>query len=156
MICHWKFLLINFFINPKTMRNSVVIVFLLLGLIGTPADAATIFWHSLIPAQQEALAPLSQQWDNLPELQQRRLLKTAKRYPNLTPEQKQRYRDRLEAWSKLTPEQRKAAREKYRAFSKVPAEKREQVKQMIRQDQDVKAPQSASGIPAAAPLPIQP
>src|SRR5574340_904760 len=40
----------------------------------------TTSWHSLEPAQQEALAPLSQQWDKLPELQQHRLLKTAKRY----------------------------------------------------------------------------
>jgi len=56
----------------------------------------------------------------------------------------------LEAWSKLTPEQRNAAREKYRAFSKVPPEKREQVKQMIRRDQEVKALQSASVVPAAS------
>src|SRR5574340_1111643 len=104
------------------MRNLVIIAFLSLGLTGMPAVAAATSWHSLASAQQEALAPLSQQWDSLPEQQQHRLLKTAKRYPHLTPEQKRRFHDRLEAWSKLTPEQRNAAREKYRAFSKVPAE----------------------------------
>lgn len=124
-------------------------VFLLLCLSGTTASAATVSWRSLTPAQQEALAPLSQQWDTLPELQQHRLLKTTKRYPHLTPEQKQRFRDRLTVWSKLTPEQRKAAREKYRAFKKVPPETREQVKQMVKQDQANKAQQPASGISAA-------
>ena len=73
------------------MRNPVIIVFLLLALSGAPATAATAPWHTLTPAQQEALAPLAQQWDGLPERQQHRLLKTAKRYPNLTPEQKQRF-----------------------------------------------------------------
>ncbi|MHB0925029.1 MAG: DUF3106 domain-containing protein [Gallionellaceae bacterium] len=148
-------MLINSYYLFKSMRNLAIIAFLLMGLTSTPAGAATTSWRSLTPAQQEALAPLSQQWDSLPEQQQHRLLKTAKRYPNLTPEQKSRFRDRLEAWSKLTPEQRNAAREKYRAFSKVPAEHREQVKQMVRQNQEAKVRQSASGVPATPP-PLQP
>lgn len=142
--------MINFHIYPEAMRNSTIAAFLLLSLIGTPADASTPSWQSLTVVQQEALAPLSKQWDQLPELQQNRLLKTAKRYPNLTAEQKKRFRDRLEAWSKLTPEQRKAAREKYRAFSKVPAETREQVKHMVRQSQAKKdQPTSASAVPSS-------
>ena len=143
--------MINFHIHPESIRNSAIVAFLLLCLAGMPAGAATTTWQSLTAVQQEALAPLSRQWDKLPELQQSRLLKTAKRYPNLTPEQKKRFRDRLETWSKLTPEQRKAAREKYRAFSKIPAEQREQVKKMVKQGQEVKELQSASGIPAASP-----
>ena len=129
------------------MRNSAIVVFLLLGLVSTSASAAAKPWRSLTPVQQEALFSLSQQWDKLPELQQQRLLDTTKSYPKFTPEQKQRFRDRLEAWSKLTPEQRKAAREKYHAFSKVPAEKREQVKQMVRHNQAKKEQIPASGIP---------
>ena len=88
-----------------------------------------------------------QQWDTLPETQRHHLLETAKHYPRMTPEQKQRYHDRLPAWSNLPLEQREAAREKYRAFKKVPAEKREQVKQMVKEEQERKAQQSASGIP---------
>jgi len=134
------------------MRNSVIVVFLLLCLTGTSASAAPEPWSSLTPAQQEALAPLLQQWNSLPELQQQRLLKTAKRYPHLTPEQKQRYHSRLKAWSKLTPEQRKAAREKYEAFSKVPAEKREAVKQMVKQQQAGETLHPANTDPASSTL----
>lgn len=123
-------------------------------LLPTPAGATTS-WLLLDPMQQEALAPLSQQWDNLLELQRRRLLKMAKHYQNFTPEQKHRFHNRLESWSKLTPEQREDAREKYLAFSKVPAEKRDQVKQMVSQNQAKQFQQPSSSV-AVAPLPLQP
>lgn len=134
-----------------TARNAAIAVFLFLCLAGTTAGAASVPWRSLSPEQQEALAPLAQQWDTLPEVQQHRWLKTTKRYSHLPPEQKQRFRERLTAWSKLTPEQRTAAREKYRAFKKVPEERREQVKEMVRQDQANKAQQGASSVPAMPP-----
>ena len=131
------------------MRNSAIGVYLFLCFTSTLASAGPIPWHTLSPAQQEALAPLVQQWDGLSETQQDHLLKTAKRYPHMTPEQKQRYQDRLPVWIKLHPDQREAARKKYRAFNKVPAEKREQVKQMVKQDQEKNTQQAASGVPAA-------
>ncbi|MDD2915716.1 MAG: DUF3106 domain-containing protein [Gallionella sp.] len=134
------------------MRTTIIAVFLLLCVTGSSAIAAEKSWHSLTPVQQEALAPLSQQWDKLPELEQHDLLNTASRFPHLTPEQKLRFHSRLETWSKLTPTQRKAAREKYRAFKNVPTEKQEQVKQMVKQEQarreqTMKAQQAADGIP---------
>lgn len=108
-------------------------------------------WLELTPAQQEALHPLSAQWDSLSPKLQKNLLHAAKRYPKLTPEQKQRFQNRLEEWSKLTPEQRKRAREKFQAFSKVPHEHREEVKQMVRQQKAREAATPAGGTPPAAP-----
>ena len=96
--------------------------------------------------QQEALAPLSKEWNTLQTLQKQRLINLAKRYPQLNTVQKQRLHNRLEKWSKLTPEQRNRAREKFQAFSKVPLEKREQVKQMVRQQEAEKL-----NTPAAEP-----
>lgn len=110
-----------------------------------------VLWAQLTPAQQEALHPLSAQWDSLPQKLQKNLLYAAKRYPKLTPEKKQRFQNKLEKWSKLTPEQRKRAREKFQAFSKVPAVQREQVKQMIRQQEANKAATPASSVPPATP-----
>jgi hypothetical protein len=66
----------------------------------------------------------------------------------MTPEQKQRFHERLPLWIKLPPEKRNAAREKYRAFKKVPKEKREQVKQKYKEEQSMKAQQSASAVSA--------
>src|SRR3990172_9644464 len=105
MICRLKFSLINpdnasrRVQHSVRMKNSVIGVFLLLCLAGAPARAAAESWTSLTPAQQEALAPLAQQWDTLPEKQKHNLLITAKRYQHMTPEQKQRYHDRLPVWS---------------------------------------------------------
>ena len=97
-------------------------------LFSLSALAATLPWSQLTPAQQEALAPLSNEWNALPESQQQQhFIKLAKRYPKLDPVQKQRLHQRLIRWGKLTPEQRKNARDKFQAFSKVPIKDREQV-----------------------------
>ena len=49
-------------------------------------QAATKPWTSLTPMQQEALAPIAQEWDTLPDKQQKRLLATTKRYHKLSAE----------------------------------------------------------------------
>jgi len=54
----------------------------------------------------------------------------------------------LDGLEQTYPGTTRSSREKYRAFKKVPAEKREQVKQMVRQEQERKAQQAASGVPA--------
>lgn len=68
--------------------------------------------------QQEALAPLANEWDTLSKTGQRNYIELARRYPSLTPVQKQRMHDRLEYWSKLTPAQRQRARQRYKALKK--------------------------------------
>lgn len=131
--------------------SGLALFIILLLQANLAAAAPFVAWAQLTPAQQEALHPLSAQWDTLPTKLQKNLLYAAKRYPKLTPEQKQRFQNKLEKWSKLTPEQRKRAREKFQAFSKVPKAQREQVKQMVRQQEANKAASSASSVPPATP-----
>ena len=128
---------------------AICITFLLQASLAAAAPYKS--WTQLTPIQQEALQPLSTQWDTLSTKLQKNLLHAVKRYPKLTPEQKHRFQARLETWSKLTPEQRKRAREKFSAFSKVPPEHREQVKKMVREQEASKA--AASGVPPVTPAP---
>jgi uncharacterized membrane protein len=114
-----------------------------------PAIAATVPWTRLTPAQHEALAPLSSEWDALPEKRQQHLLKLAKRYPQLTPQQKKNMHDRLWHWSKMTPQEHKLARERYDALRKLPPQQRSQLKQMLQKDEAEQAAGIASA-PAAA------
>lgn len=107
-------------------------------------------WVQLTPMQQEALKPLSAQWDSLPAKLQKNLLHTTDNYPKLTPDKKHRFQSRLEKWSKLTPEQREYARNKYRAINKAHREKREQAKRMAN-TQTANTATAASGIPVGAP-----
>jgi hypothetical protein len=120
-------------------------------LLCTTAHAATKPWSALTPMQQEALAPIAQQWNAMPEKQQNRLLATTKRYPQLSPQQKQLFLTRLTDWSKLTQEQRNRAREKYKAFSKVEPGKREEVKKMVQQSEAEKISATAASAVVAAP-----
>lgn len=99
--------------------------------LSLPALAGLQPWVTLSPKQQEALAPLANEWNSLPEKQQKRLLATTKKFHELSPEKKQRYLKNLIEWSKLSQEQRNRAREKYKAFKKVAPEKREEVKRMV-------------------------
>jgi hypothetical protein len=115
-----------------------------LALVGAPAVAAS--WSDLTPAQQEALAPLSKDWDKLADKDQRYYLRLARRYPALTPIQQKRMRSQLAYWSKLTPEQRERARQNYRAFHKVPPATREKVEEIAHREEAEKA--AAGSAPA--------
>jgi Protein of unknown function (DUF3106) len=132
--------------------SVITIFFALNALFCTSAIAASKPWTTLTPMQQEALAPIAQQWSTLPETQQTRLLATTKRYPQLSPQQKQLFLARLTDWSKLTQEQRNRAREKYKAFRKVEPAKREEVKKMVRQSEAEKTSATAASGVVAAPV----
>jgi hypothetical protein len=129
-------------IRPYLLAGIV----LCLGLLSLPAQAAVTPWAKLSPMQQEALSPLSRQWNTLPEKYQHDMLGLTKHYEKLTPEQKLRLRTRLLNWSQLTPQQRARAREKFIAFSKAPPEKREMVKSMVREQHH-----AASGVTPVTP-----
>ncbi len=112
------------------MKKVVVTCLLLLSWIGTPSWAETSSWHLLSGEQQEALAPLAQEWDKLPASDQQQLLNTAKGYKRLGGEEKARFHTSLPAWARLTPAQREAARDKYKAFQKVPLEQQQEVRKL--------------------------
>ena len=60
-------------------------------------------WNELTPAQREALAPLSKDWETLDAERKRKWIEVAAKYPNLSPDGKQRLHERMGEFSKLTP-----------------------------------------------------
>jgi len=81
-------------------------------------------WASLNADQQQALAPLSVEWDKLSKPHKEKWLGIAKRYPAMKPEEQKRVQDRMQKWTKLTPEQRWQAREQYRSIAKIAPDRR--------------------------------
>jgi len=118
--------------------SRLTVVAILGTLLCMPAHAAIRPWSTLTHTQQEALAPIAQEWNTFPEKQQKRMLATTKGFQQLTPDKKQLFHKRLVEWSKLTMEQRNRAREKYKAFKKVSPDKREAVKRMVIQSEAAK------------------
>ena len=70
-------------------------------------------WTELSPPQQQALAPLADEWDKLTASQKKKWLAISAKFPSLKPDQQARLQDRMRDWIKLTPEQRRVARESY-------------------------------------------
>lgn len=86
--------------------------------------AAKPLWTDLTPAQQQALSPLSTDWDKLDQLRKQKWLALANKFPGMKPEEQQRVQDRMRDWVKLTPAQRRAARESYARAKKLNAEQK--------------------------------
>ena len=70
-------------------------------------------WSELSPAQQQALAPLTLEWEQLSENGKKKWIEIANRYATMKPAEQQRLQERMREWVKLTPDQRRAARENY-------------------------------------------
>jgi len=96
--------------------------------LAAPKDRAPQ-WASLTVDQQQALAPLQNDWPRLSKEQKVKWLGIAKRYPRLKPEEQKRVQARMQKWVRLTPEQRWQAREQYRSIAtKVAPDRKEQLR----------------------------
>jgi hypothetical protein len=89
-----------------------------------PVKSAKPQWSDLTPAQQQALAPLSSDWDKIDTLRKQKWLAIANKFPSIKPEEQQRLQDRMRDWAKLTPAQRRAARESYARAKKLNADQK--------------------------------
>ncbi len=118
--------------------SKLTLVAFLIAFPCMPAYAGIKPWTTLSQQQQEALAPIAQEWNTFPEKQRKRMLATTKGFQQLTPDKKQLFHKRLVEWSTLTMEQRNRAREKYKAFKKVSPDKRAAVKLMVLQSEAAK------------------
>jgi hypothetical protein len=84
-----------------------------------PAPAATAqkpakpLWSDLTPAQQQALAPLAEEWDKLEAFRKNKWLAIGNKFGSMKPDEQQRMQERMRDWVVLTPEQRRVARENY-------------------------------------------
>lgn len=82
-------------------------------------ELAKPLWSELSPAQQQALAPLANEWDKLDSLRKNKWLAIGNRYATMKPAEQQRMQERMHDWVKLTPEQRRIARESYARAKKL-------------------------------------
>ncbi|MGZ5818354.1 MAG: DUF3106 domain-containing protein [Burkholderiaceae bacterium] len=94
-----------------------------------PAKTPTIktakpLWSDLSPIQQQALAPLSSDWDKIDAMRKQKWLVIANKFHEMKPEEQQRLQDRMRDWAKLTPAQRRAARESYERTKKLNADQK--------------------------------
>ena len=112
--------------------QAVIAAFLVLALAATAAVAAPKdrgpMWASLNASEQQALEPLSAEWDKLSKPHKTKWLGIAKRYPAMKPEEQKRVQTRMQKWTKLTPEQRDQAREQYRSIGKMAPDRREELR----------------------------
>jgi hypothetical protein len=108
----------------RLARGALVAALMLAGSLAQ-AQAGRPTWNELTPAQREALAPLSKDWETLDADRKRKWIEVAARYPNLSPDGKQKLHERMGEFSKLTPDQKKTARENFRRAYEVPAEQRQ-------------------------------
>jgi hypothetical protein len=113
------------------MMRALPAACLLIALAATAATSVTAApkdrgpqWASLTAEQQQALAPLSGEWDKLSKPHKTKWLGIAKRYPAMKPEEQKRVQERMHKWTKLTPEQRWQAREQYRSIGKIAPDRR--------------------------------
>jgi hypothetical protein len=81
-------------------------------------------WSELTPQQQQALAPLAQEWDKLDSFRKNKWLAIGNKFASMKPEEQQRVHVRMRDWVKLTPEQRRIARESYARAKKLPPEQK--------------------------------
>ncbi len=93
--------------------------------IKTRADSAPkSAWSRLSAAQQQALAPLSGDWEKLGAFRKEKWLELANRFSSMSLEEQSRMQDRMRDWVKLSPEQRRLARESYTRVKKLDTEQR--------------------------------
>lgn len=94
----------------------------------TPLDKP--LWKDLTLTQQQALEPLTAEWDKMEGLSKKKWLQIATRYATMKPEEQQRLHERMREFIKLTPEQRRQIRQTYARTQKLdPSEKSAQWEQ---------------------------
>jgi hypothetical protein len=70
-------------------------------------------WMDLTEAQQQALAPLTQQWPTMSEPHKRKWLAISQNFAQLSTDEQNTVQRRMQDWASLTPQQRTAARLNY-------------------------------------------
>jgi predicted Fe-S protein YdhL (DUF1289 family) len=100
-------------------------------VVKSPLKSTTApLWSALTPAQQDALAPLSGEWDKLDSLRKDKWLQIAAKFAKLSPAEQQRTHERMRDWAKMTPDERRVVRENYARAKKItPSQKTEKWQQ---------------------------
>jgi hypothetical protein len=86
-------------------------------------------WSELKAPEQQALAPLANDWDGMTDSRKKKWRDIAAKYPTMPPDQQKNLQDRMQGWSQLSPDERKKARERYQEIKQLPPDKRAAVPQ---------------------------
>lgn len=142
---------------------------LLLAAMSAPAAAqpANPRWHELSPAQQQALAPLAEEWNQLDAYRKGKWLAIGNRYASMKPEEQQRVQERMREWVRLTPDERRQARERFTQARRIDREQKsaqwEQYQQLPEEERQKLAEETARRKrvanlppPASQPQPLPP
>lgn len=121
-------------------RLPALALVLALGLgLGMPAAQAAPDWAALTASQQEALAPLKQDWAQIEPARRAKWLEIAARFPGMPEAERWRVQARMAEWARLSPHERRTARltfqqsrtiepiaraEKWQAFQSLPEDER--------------------------------
>jgi len=81
--------------------------------------AARPLWTDLTSAQQEALAPLSGEWNGLDAFRKNKWLAISNKFSTMKPDEQRRMQERMYEWVQLTPEQRRIVRTNYARAKKL-------------------------------------
>jgi hypothetical protein len=112
-------------------------------------------WASLTADQQQALAPLQNDWPRMSKEQKVKWIGITKRWPSMKPEEQKRAQARMQKWVKLTPEQRMQAREQYRSIAtKVAPDRKEQLRRYWVEYQGRARPQQGAAAPPVGGIPV--
>ena len=133
-------------------------------VIGAGKHAVTVtkttldkpLWKDLTPMQQQALEPLTAEWDKMEGLRKKKWLEIANRYSSMKPDEQQRLHERMREFIKLTPEQRRQVRQTYARTQKLdPGEKSAQWEQyqQLPEEQKQKLAAAANAKKQVANLP---
>ena len=119
---------------------------------GGKAHAATAksldktLWKDLTPMQQQALEPLSPEWDKMDSLRKKKWLDIASRYSAMKPDEQTRVHERMREWIKMTPEQRRQVRQNYARAQKIgPSQKSAQWEEYQQLPEEQKRELAAKG-----------
>lgn len=116
-------------------------------------------WHSLTPAQHNALKPLATSWANLSDVQKRKWLTLSANYPHMSVTEQAKLHEHMVQWAALTPRQREQARLNFAETKQItPQQKNEkwQAYQALSAEEKQKLAKSAQPKPPSTALAAQP
>ncbi|MBR0568871.1 DUF3106 domain-containing protein [Azoarcus sp. L1K30] len=108
-------------------------------------------WSELAPHQQQALAPLAEDWDGMSAVSRLKWIGISNRYEHLSADEQSRIQARMRDWARLDPDARRRARDRYRAMQALPAERRNNLHEEWERYQNLppegRRPQDATSAP---------
>jgi len=82
-------------------------------------------WQNLSPAQQQALAPLRQDWIGIDATRKQKWLEVAGRFDNMPSAEKARIQQRMAEWARLSSDERMRVRQQFQESREISPDERQ-------------------------------